>query len=111
MRRNVLEDRAHNGFKARIADSHESTLRSGNVTVAGRRTSIRLEPAMWEALQQVCAREHKPLNELVTEVERQRVESSLTAAIRVYLLHYFQAAEKLAVSALFSATGKPPEKR
>jgi predicted DNA-binding ribbon-helix-helix protein len=69
-----------------------STLINRNVTVGGRRTSMRLEPAMWEALQQVCTREGKSLNELVTEIDRQRSESSLTAAIRVYLLRYFSAA-------------------
>jgi predicted DNA-binding ribbon-helix-helix protein len=69
-----------------------STLVNRNVTVGGRRTSMRLEPAMWEALQQVCSREGKSLNELVTEIDRQRSESSLTAAIRVYLLRYFSAA-------------------
>jgi predicted DNA-binding ribbon-helix-helix protein len=69
-----------------------STLVNRNVTVAGRRTSMRLEPAMWEALQQICRREGKTLNQLVTEIDRQRVESSLTAAIRVYLLQYFCAA-------------------
>lgn len=69
-----------------------STLINRNVTVAGRRTSMRLEPAMWDALQQLCQREGKTLNELVTEIDRQRSESSLTAAIRVYLLRYFCAA-------------------
>jgi len=69
-----------------------STLVNRNVTVAGHRTSIRLEPAMWDALRQICERERKPCNELVTEIDRQRVESSLTAAIRVYLLRYFSAA-------------------
>jgi len=69
-----------------------STLVNRNVTVGGRRTSMRLEPPMWAALQQVCSREGKPMNRLVTDIERQRVESSLTAAIRVYLLQYFSAA-------------------
>lgn len=69
-----------------------STLINRNVTVSGRRTSMRLEPAMWEALQQICSREGKTLNELVTEIDRMRSESSLTAAIRVYLLGYFRAA-------------------
>jgi predicted DNA-binding ribbon-helix-helix protein len=69
-----------------------STLVNRNVTVGGHRTSIRLEPAMWEALHQICRREGKTLNELVTQIHRQRAESSLTAAIRVYLLRYFSAA-------------------
>lgn len=69
-----------------------STLVNRNVTVGGHRTSIRLEPAMWEKLHEICRREEKPLNELVTEINRRREESSLTAAIRVYLLCYFAAA-------------------
>jgi predicted DNA-binding ribbon-helix-helix protein len=56
-----------------------STLVNRNVTVGGHRTSI-------------CRREGKALNELVTEIHRHRAESSLTAAIRVYLLRYFSAA-------------------
>lgn len=69
-----------------------STLINRNVTVGGHRTSIRLERAMWDALRQICEREHKSLNQLATEIDQQRVESSLTAAIRVYLLRYFSAA-------------------
>ena len=92
MRRNALDERAHNGFKARLAHSQESTLRSGNITVAGRRTSIRLEPAMWQALREISARERKTMHALVTDIERGRAQSSLTAAIRVFLLDYFRAA-------------------
>jgi predicted DNA-binding ribbon-helix-helix protein len=92
MRRNVLGEHAHDAFKARLVDSQESTLRSGNVTVAGRRTSIRLEPAMWQALREISAREGKTMHALVTEIEHRRAQSSLTAAIRVYLLDYFRAA-------------------
>jgi predicted DNA-binding ribbon-helix-helix protein len=82
----------HNGLKARLVDPQESTLRSGNVTVGRRRTSIRLEPAMWQALREIGAREGKTMHALVTEIERGRAQSSLTAAIRVFLLDYFRAA-------------------
>ena len=81
-----------NGLKARLDDSQESTLRSGNVTVAGRRTSIRLEPSMWQALREISTREGKTMHAVVTEIDRGRAQSSLTAAIRVYLLDYFRAA-------------------
>jgi predicted DNA-binding ribbon-helix-helix protein len=69
-----------------------STLVNRNVTVGGHRTSIRLEPVMWEALHQICRREGKSLNQVVTEIDRSRVESSLTAAIRVFLLRYYSDA-------------------
>ncbi|HXP77088.1 MAG TPA: ribbon-helix-helix domain-containing protein [Stellaceae bacterium] len=92
MGRRVLGHRAHNGFNAPGIDSQESTLRSGNVTVSGRRTSIRLEPAMWQALREISDREGKTMHALVTEIERGRAQSSLTAAIRVFLLDYFRSA-------------------
>ena len=56
-----------------------------NVTVAGRRTSVRLEPEMWESLQEIIARESITLHQLCTEIARQRGLSSLTAAIRASL--------------------------
>jgi predicted DNA-binding ribbon-helix-helix protein len=74
------------------ADRAPSTLVSRNVTVAGHRTSVRLEPAMWGALREICEREHASLNDIVTEVGTGRSQSSLTAAIRVSVLSYFQAA-------------------
>lgn len=76
--------------------SHEgrrrSTLISSNVTVAGHRTSVRLEPAMWDALAYVCKAEQKSVHRLVSEIAQRQDESSLTAAIRVYLMRYFRAA-------------------
>ena len=74
------------------AARHASTLVSRNITVEGHRTSIRLEPAMWEALREICVRERVSLNAIATAVGRHRSASSLTAAIRVHVLSYFQAA-------------------
>ncbi len=84
-------DQTGSGEQVRVS-STRSTLVNRNVTVEGHRTSIRLEPAMWEALFMVCKRENKSLNELVTTIARSRNQSTLTAAIRVFLLTYFQAA-------------------
>src|SRR5579863_6204932 len=80
------------GGQLRSGDDHGSTLINRNVTVAGHRTSIRLEPAMWEALNRICERERKGMNEIVTLIDRNRDQSTLTAAIRVFLLAYYQAA-------------------
>jgi len=75
-----------------VEPAYRSTLVNRNVTVAGHRTSIRLEPVMWTALHDVCAREQRSLNALVTDIADGRAESSLTASIRVYLLSYFRDA-------------------
>jgi predicted DNA-binding ribbon-helix-helix protein len=79
-------------LQSRAGARARSTLVNRNVTVAGHRTSIRLEPVMWEALIRICQRERKSMNELVTLIARHRDQSTLTAAIRVFLLTYYQAA-------------------
>ena len=75
-----------------MASNADSTLVNRNVTVAGRRTSLRLEPAMWDALEEVARREGTTVHRLCTLVEARRRESSLTAAIRVFILGYYRAA-------------------
>ena len=70
-----------------------STLVSRNVTIGGHRTSCRLEPYMWDALYDVCARERVTIHTLCTRIsERKDDNTSLTAAIRVFALAYFRAA-------------------
>jgi predicted DNA-binding ribbon-helix-helix protein len=63
-----------------------------NVVVAGRRTSVRLEPAMWEAIHDIARRQQVTIHDLVTEIDRERTASSLTAAIRVYIVDFYRAA-------------------
>ena len=70
----------------------DSTLVLGNVVVAGHRTSVRLEPAIWDALQDILQREAKTLNQLVTEIDRARIASSLAAAIRVFVVRDYRDA-------------------
>lgn len=63
-----------------------------NVNAAGRRTSIRMESALWEALDEICDRERHSVNQIVTMVEARRRETNLTAAVRVFVTTYFRAA-------------------
>jgi predicted DNA-binding ribbon-helix-helix protein len=80
----------------RSAASSPSTLVIRNIVVAGHRTSVRLEPLMWEALHEIAQARGMALNQLVTEIDRDRSSSSLTAAIRVYIVDYYrEAAQRL----------------
>jgi predicted DNA-binding ribbon-helix-helix protein len=65
---------------------------SRNVTVSGRRTSVRLEPEMWDGLMEICRREGVSTHQLTTLVDRCRHRSSLTAKLRVFILAYFRTA-------------------
>ena len=69
-----------------------SSLVIRNIVVAGHRTSVRLEPTMWEALHEITHQRQTNLNELVTEIDRRRDASSLTAAIRVYIVDFYRNA-------------------
>lgn len=82
-------------FAAEImTDEVEFTnLVSRNITIAGHRTSVRLEPDMWTALKEISRRERANMHEVCTTVaQHKRVGSSLTAAIRVFIMAYFRAA-------------------
>ena len=69
-----------------------STLISRNITLGDRRTSIRLEPEMWDALNEISAREGRSVHDICAEIDRQRSQSGLTAGVRVYILGYFRDA-------------------
>ena len=63
-----------------------------NIVVSGKRTSVRLEPAMWDALQEIVSLQGRTVNELATEINRRRGPSSLTSAMRVYIVQFYRAA-------------------
>ncbi|HTZ34861.1 MAG TPA: ribbon-helix-helix domain-containing protein [Stellaceae bacterium] len=71
-----------------------------NVVVAGRRTSVRLERVMWDALREIARHQGVALNELVTAIDRHREASSLTAAIRVFIVDFYRSAAGGAADAL-----------
>jgi predicted DNA-binding ribbon-helix-helix protein len=62
-----------------------------NITVAGRRTSIRMEMVFWSELQRIAEMEKRPLNDLVTVIDGRKGTSNLTAALRVFIVCYIRA--------------------
>lgn len=73
-----------------------SSLVIHNVVVGRHRTSVRLEPVMWDALRDIARRLQVTTHDLVTEINHERTASSLTAAIRVYIVDFYRAAVFLA---------------
>ena len=71
----------------------QTTLVSKNITVCHKRTSVRLEPEMWSALNEVSKREACSIHDLCTLISiRKKAGTSMTAAIRVFLMLYYKAA-------------------
>lgn len=71
----------------------KSSLVSRNITIFGRRTSVRLEPEMWVALKDISKRENCSIHDICSLIDyRKKQDTSLTAAIRVFLMLYYRAA-------------------
>tara|TARA_R110000796_G_scaffold131487_2_gene247025 strand:- start:560 stop:838 length:279 start_codon:yes stop_codon:yes gene_type:complete len=70
----------------------QSKLISRNVTVNGRRTSLRLENATWDALDQICECEKTTVHELCSMIESVRFGSSRTSTVRAFIVTYFRLA-------------------
>ncbi len=73
-----------------------STLRSRNVSVQDHRTSMRLEPEMWDALAAIAKECGLSINALVSRIEAARKQSSLTSAVRVFTLSYYRYKAEIA---------------
>jgi len=71
-----------------------------NVIVGGRRTSLRMEASMWTALAEICRRQGLTTNQIAGMVDSRRGRTGLTAAMRVMIINYFQAAAAPIVGAV-----------
>lgn len=80
----------------RDGEDMNTTLHSKNVTIDGRRTSLRLENEIWEALSDICLREKMSVHELCSLVEKRRHGSSRTSAVRTFVVAYFRTAAGMA---------------
>jgi predicted DNA-binding ribbon-helix-helix protein len=67
-------------------------LLSRNVTIAGRRTSLRLEEDMWAALTEICEREDVTLHALCSEIDKRRGGGSRTSTVRSFIVGYYRDA-------------------
>lgn len=67
-------------------------LQSRNIRLDGKRTSIRLENALWEALEDIGTRENKSTTELCAIIADRKTGTNLTAAVRLFIIAYFRLA-------------------
>jgi len=74
-------------------DSHadrQSALVMRNISVRGHRTSIRLEPQIWDTLAEICRREFCTPHDVCSYVAGRRPPNgSLASSLRVFILDYF----------------------
>jgi len=66
--------------------------RTRNITIGGARSSIRLEEAFWDGLDEILRREGLTLNDLVNRIaHHQAARANLSGAVRVFIHSYFYA--------------------
>jgi predicted DNA-binding ribbon-helix-helix protein len=69
-----------------------SRLINRNVVAGRGRTSMRLEPELWDALLEICQREGQDISRLVRQIEAAGHSGGRTSAVRVFVVQYFRAA-------------------
>jgi len=67
------------------------SLISRNVVVSGQRTSFRLEPEMWSALDLICQQEETDIHSLCTWISTYKPRSNRTSAIRAFIVSYLRS--------------------
>src|SRR5438045_8373672 len=75
-----------------IRSGGDRSLRPRSILIGSRRTSIRLEDAMWTALNDIARRRHMTVDDVLFVIHRGHNATNLSSAIRVYIVDYYRAA-------------------
>jgi predicted DNA-binding ribbon-helix-helix protein len=78
-----------------------STIIKHTIEVAGRKTSLSLEDAFWQALKDIARNRRMTQRDVVSEIYSERTYGNLSSAVRLFVLnHYRQRAAAPSHSAL-----------
>jgi predicted DNA-binding ribbon-helix-helix protein len=69
-----------------------SSLVVRNIVAETGRTTMRLEPELWNMLVEICEREQRDIGALVRQIEAAGHAGSRTRAVRIYIMTYFREA-------------------
>lgn len=67
------------------AGARPGAMKKRSVVIAGHRTSVSLENVFWSALKEIAIRRSQTVNQLVTDIDRNR-NGNLSSSIRVFVL-------------------------
>lgn len=71
-------------------------LQSKNIRIHKRRTSVRLEPEMWDALNEIATLEDCSIHDVCSTVyDLKEKGTSYTAALRVFMMEYYRSAMRV----------------
>lgn len=88
--RRLLRQMSSNGITAAL-NLNIGALRSRNIRIHGRRTSIRLDDRMWLALNEISEKEKYSIHEICSIVNDYKDrDASLSTALRVFIMNYYR---------------------
>ena len=61
-----------------------------SLTIAGRKTSLRLEPLFWTCLREIAEERQCTVSELIAQIQDANHRNNLSSAIRVFIVEYFR---------------------
>ena len=61
-----------------------------SITIAGHATSISLEAPFWNAIRDIASQQDMSTQDLIAEIDNSKRIASLSSAIRVYILSWYQ---------------------
>lgn len=88
--RHNIRNSMESSDKAPRTNAAPGAMKKRSVVIAGHRTSVSLENVFWVELKKIAAGKSQTVNQLVTDIDRDR-DGNLSSAIRVYVLLYAQA--------------------
>ena len=68
----------------------KSTVVKRSIVVGGHKTSVSLEEPFWTSMKEISQQLRVTLSELVSEIDRNRQQSNLSSAIRLFVLDHFK---------------------
>ena len=68
----------------------KSTISKRSIIIAGRRTSVSLEDAFWNALREIAVGRGATLSDLVASIDVARERPNLSSAIRLFVLGVYR---------------------
>jgi predicted DNA-binding ribbon-helix-helix protein len=78
----------------------QSRVAKRSIIIGSRKSSVSLEDAFWNALNEIASEEGLTASVLVTRINKDRQHANLSSALRIYVLdHYRRLAEGAAPDA------------
>jgi predicted DNA-binding ribbon-helix-helix protein len=76
------------------ASMPKSIIFKRSIVFNGKKTSVNLEDAFWNALKEIAGKRAIRLSDLVAEIDERRGHGNLSSAVRLFVLDYYQTLRK-----------------